>query len=75
MRTVNMHEAKTNLSRLVEEVEKGVEIAIARNGRVVARLVPAIQQPIDKRLGVARGLFTLPDDIDADNPEIERMFS
>ncbi|MGE3246706.1 MAG: type II toxin-antitoxin system Phd/YefM family antitoxin [Beijerinckiaceae bacterium] len=42
MSTVNMHEAKTHLSRLVEQIETGAEpeIVIARNGRPVARLVP-----------------------------------
>ncbi len=77
MRTVNMHEAKTNLSRLVEEIENGTssEIAIARNGKVVARLVPVAQQPVEHRLGIAKGRFSLPESIDVVNQEIEELFS
>jgi antitoxin (DNA-binding transcriptional repressor) of toxin-antitoxin stability system len=77
MRTVNMHEAKTNLSRLVEDIENGSEseIAIARNGRVVARLVPVERSPIGNRIGIARGQFVLPESIDALNKEIEESFT
>ena len=77
MRTVNMHEAKTNLSRLVEEIENGSEseIAIARNGKVVARLVPVTRSPVERRIGVARGQFVLPDSIDQLNNEIAELFT
>jgi prevent-host-death family protein len=71
-----MFEAKTNLSRLVEAIATGAEaeIVIARNGRPVARLVPVAVAPADRRLGVARGAFVVPDSIDAANEEIERLF-
>ncbi len=77
MRIVNMHDAKTNLSRLVEDLESGreTEIAIARNGRTVARLIPIERSPIERRLGIARGQFVLPDRIDALDKEIEESFS
>lgn len=73
---VNMLEAKTNLSALVEAVESGAdaEVIIARNGRPVARLVPIAASGLGQRIGVARGAFVLPDDIDAANTEIEGMF-
>jgi antitoxin (DNA-binding transcriptional repressor) of toxin-antitoxin stability system len=75
-RTVNMHEAKTHLSRLVEAIETGAasEVVIARNGRPVARLtaLPGPERP--RRLGVARGRFTVPDSIDAANPLIAELF-
>jgi antitoxin (DNA-binding transcriptional repressor) of toxin-antitoxin stability system len=76
VRIVNIFEAKTNLSRLVEAIAIGaeVEIVIARNGRPVARLVPIAVAPVGKRLGVARGAFVVPDSIDAANEEIERLF-
>lgn len=54
MKTVNMHQAKTQLSQLVEEVEAGAEILIARAGRPVARLVGIGSRGV--RLGVAKGL-------------------
>jgi prevent-host-death family protein len=76
MSTVNMHQAKSNLSRLVEAVESGAEheIIIARNGKPAARLVPVQPQRKPIRLGLAKGLFEVPEDIDELNPEIERLF-
>lgn len=77
MLKVNIHEAKSNLSRLVEAVETGAEdeIIIARNGRPVARLVSIKRPSTSRRLGVASGAFQVPDSIDALNDEIERLFS
>lgn len=76
MPTVNMLEAKSNLSKLVEAVETGVEteVIIARNGRPVARLVP-IAPKQGQRIGIARGQFVVPDTIDADNSIIEALFA
>ena len=76
MRAVNMLEAKSSLSRLVEAIEQGQEreIVIARNGRPAARLVPIDSVPAGKRLGVARGVFEVPDDIDLHNAEVARLF-
>ena len=79
MPTVNMLEAKTNLSRLVQAVESGAEaeIVIARNGRPAARLVPVeARKDTSKRLGLMAGKW--PDmsleDFDADNEEIAKLF-
>ncbi|MGD0429836.1 MAG: type II toxin-antitoxin system Phd/YefM family antitoxin [Acetobacteraceae bacterium] len=77
MPLVNMLEAKSNLSRLVDAIETGAEaeIIIARNGRPAARLV-AIKPPMTgKRIGVAKGKFAIPDDIDSDNSMIEDLFT
>jgi prevent-host-death family protein len=73
---VNMLDAKTNLSKLVEAVENGgeSEIIIARNGKPAARLVPLETKKRGVRIGVAKGLFEVPDDIDRDNEEIAKMF-
>jgi len=73
--TVNMLEAKNNLSKLVEAVESGGEreIIIARNGKPAARIVP-IEKKKRPRIGVAKGQFEVPDNIDRDNEEIARMF-
>lgn len=56
MTTVNMLEAKSNLSRLVEAVESGAEreIIIARNGKPAARLVPVRVRPTGPRIGAAK---------------------
>lgn len=76
MRAINMLQAKSSLSRLVEAVEQGEEreIIIARNGRPVARLVPLESEPAGKRIGVAKGKFKVPDDIDAHNEDVARLF-
>ena len=79
MPIVNMLDAKSNLSRLVEQVESGVEseIIIARNGKPAARIVP-IAAPVKtgKRLGLLAGQFvsTSQEEFDADNIEIARIF-
>ena len=75
MTTVNMHEAKTRLSQLVDAVQSGAEreIVLAKNGVPVARIVP-IEQPRKYRFGLAKGKWVAPDDIDALNPEIEKLF-
>jgi antitoxin (DNA-binding transcriptional repressor) of toxin-antitoxin stability system len=74
--TVNMLEAKTHLSRLVEAIETGAatEVVIARNGRPVARLTALAGPERPRRLGVARGQFTVPESIDAANPLIAELF-
>lgn len=69
MRLVNIHEAKTHLSRLVEEVCEGEEIVIARAGKPVARLVPVAQTRKRRKLGWLAGRLEVPDDFDAPLPE------
>jgi len=77
MTAINMLEAKTNLSRLVDAIERGAEreIVIARNGKPAARLVPMADSPVEQRIGIARGLFEVPDDIDTHNAEVARLFA
>lgn len=78
MTTVNMLDAKSNLSRLVDRIERGLdrEIVIARNGRPAARLVPTIKPATDKRIGLLKGRFEAPSlqQLDADNPAIAGAF-
>lgn len=66
--TYNMHEAKTQLSRLAERAAGGEEIIIARNGQPLARLVPVAEQR-PRRLGLWRGLIEVADDFDDPLPE------
>ena len=69
MSIVNIHEAKTHLSKLIARVEAGEEIVIARDGSPVARLV-GVCQPAAKRVsGRDRGLFSVPEEFDAPLPE------
>lgn len=75
--TVNIHAAKTHLSRLVERVEAGEEITIARDGRPVARLVPLGRRTRPRELGTLRDKIWLAPDWDSPelNEEIARGFN
>jgi prevent-host-death family protein len=69
MLTVNIHEAKTHLSRLLERVAAGEDVVIAKAGRPVARLI-AFQQAADNRkFGRDPRLFEVPDDFDEPLPD------
>jgi prevent-host-death family protein len=65
---VNIHEAKTHLSRLLQRVAAGEEVTIARSGVPVARLV-AVEPKAKRPLGFARGEIWIADDFDAPLPE------
>jgi prevent-host-death family protein len=71
METVNIHEAKTNLSRLLSRVELGEEIVIANRGVPVAKLVPLCQPKKFRRqsLGRDQGKFVVPKDFNDPLPE------
>jgi prevent-host-death family protein len=69
METVNIHQAKTHFSRLVERAEAGEEIIIARSGKPVARLVPIGQPTARRTFGQMRGLISVSDDFDAPLPD------
>ena len=74
---VNMLEAKSTLSRLVDTIERGEsrEIIIARDGKPAARLVPFAPARAGKRIGVAKGAFVVPDDIDASNDDVRALLT
>jgi len=75
VKQVNIYEAKTQLSRLVEEVEGGEEVVIARAGKPVARLVPYRAQAEPRRPGGWEGRIWIADDFDAPLPEdLQRLF-
>lgn len=65
MQTVNIHEAKTHLSRLLEQVAGGEEVVIAKAGKAIARLVPLEAAPKKRQLGLLKGKLKVPDDFDA----------
>jgi prevent-host-death family protein len=66
---VNIHEADTQLSRLLARVAIGEEIVIARAGEPIARLAPLVKQPKRRVLGQDEGLFEVPEDFDAPLPD------
>jgi len=76
MRTINIHAAKTQLSRLVDDAAAGEEIIIAKAGKPYARLCPLAEAPRRQRvLGILNGKFHIPDNFDTlFEDEIREMF-
>ncbi len=77
METVNIHEAKTHLSRLLEKVERGESFVIARAGKPIAKLTAIDEKPLEKRkLGFgANENWVIPEDFDRwAEGEIAEMF-
>lgn len=78
MKTVNIHEAKTQLSKLVEKAAKGEPFVIAKAGKPIVR-VTALSAPVGaqvRRIGFMEGQISVPDDFDRmGGDEIERIFS
>jgi prevent-host-death family protein len=75
MTTINIHEAKTHLSRLLERVEAGETIVIARAGDPIAKIAPLDAPPKPRRLGFLAGEFRVPRDFDRlGAAEIAAMF-
>ena len=71
---VNIHEAKTQLSRYLREVAAGGEVVIGKYGQPIAKLVPYTSGKPKYRFGLAAGQFTIPDDFDAIDQRIIDMF-
>jgi prevent-host-death family protein len=71
---INVHAAKTNLSRLLERAEAGEEIVIGRAGKPVAKLVPYVPERPKRVFGRLKGQIVIHGDFDADNEEIAREF-
>jgi prevent-host-death family protein len=67
-RTVNVHEAKTHLSRLLDKVSRGEEITIAKAGKPIARLVPLVATRL-RSLGFDQGVVEIAADFDEPLPE------
>ena len=77
MRTVNIHEAKTHLSRLVEQAARGEPFIIAKAGKAIVKVVPLELSETDtgRRLGFLKGELRIPEDFDEmGREEIERLF-
>ena len=69
MKQVNIHQAKTELSKLVERAEAGEEVIICRSGKPAAKLVPWTRVRGRRRLGLLDGKFKIPDDFNRPLPE------
>jgi len=77
MHTISLFEAKTHLSRVVEELVSGSEeeVIISRHGKPMVRVTAIQPKNISRRIGLAKGKFVVPDDFDAMNPQIEQLFA
>ncbi len=80
MRTINIHQAKTHLSRLVDEAVQGDSFVIAKRGKGLVQVtrLGEPEAPVKQRLGFMKGMYTLPDnywEVDKEmDREIEKMF-
>jgi prevent-host-death family protein len=74
MLTVNMLEAKTQLSKLVEAAERGEEVVITRNGRPAVRLTPVTKRDVSRRIGMAKGKFVPPEPSEELDREVAALF-
>ncbi|WP_420960204.1 type II toxin-antitoxin system Phd/YefM family antitoxin [Brucella sp. IR073] len=77
MRTVNIHEAKTHLSRLIDKAAKGEPFVIAKSGKPMVKVVAidAAAPDAKRRIGFLDGQFSIPDDFDdMGREEIEKLF-
>ncbi len=68
MKAVNIHDAKTQFSKLIQRVESGESIVISRAGRPVARLVPEVKPELPRKLGEDTGQIWMSEDFDAPLP-------
>ena len=76
MHTVSLFDAKTHLSRIVDDLVSGRDdrVIISRHGKPVVCVTPLPAIDTQKRIGIARGQFQVPDDIDASNAHISALF-
>jgi antitoxin (DNA-binding transcriptional repressor) of toxin-antitoxin stability system len=77
MQTISLFQAKTHLSRMVDDLLSGKEdrIVIARRGKPAVCMISLHKVDISKRIGLAKGRFDIPEDIDATNSTIAAMFT
>jgi prevent-host-death family protein len=71
---VNIHEAKTHFSRLLQRVAMGEEVVIAKAGTPVAKLLPLNSKKPEFKFGSAKGEFVVPDDFNEPDPALEDSF-
>lgn len=74
MQIYNIHEAKTNLSKLIEKTAKGEEVIIAKAGKPVAKLTSYKKPLKPRKLGLLKGKIWVSDDFNDEDEEINKMF-
>ena len=74
MQVINIHQAKTNLSKLIEKTQNGEDVIIAKAGKPVAKLVFFKEKLKPRKLGFWKGKVWMPDDFNDEDPEINKLF-
>jgi len=74
MQIINIHQAKTNLSKLIEKTQNGEDVVIAKAGKPVAKLVAYKEKLKPRKLGLWKGKVWVPDDFDKEDEEINKLF-
>ncbi len=76
MNTVSLFDAKTHLSRIVEALTTGKEksVIVSRHGKPMIKMVAIQPNDVSRRIGLAKGQFQVPDDIDGANADIASLF-
>lgn len=74
MQTINIHQAKTNLSKLIQKTLNGEDVVIAKAGKPVVKLVVYKEKLKPRKFGLLKGKIWVSDDFDDEDPEINKMF-
>lgn len=74
MQVINIHQAKTNLSKLIEKTLNGEDIVIAKAGKPVVKLVTYKEKLKPRKFGLLKGKIWVSDDFDDEDPEINKLF-
>lgn len=74
MQIINIHKAKTNLSKLIEKTQNGEEVIIAKAGKPVVKLVPFKEKLKPRKPGLWKGKIWIADDFDEEDEEINKLF-
>jgi len=74
MQLVNIHNAKTNLSKLIEKVLAGEDVTLAKAGKPVAKIVAYKEKVKPRKSGLLKGKIWIPDDFNEEDKEINKMF-
>lgn len=74
MQIFNIHQTKTNLSKLLEKMHKGEDIIIAKAGKPIAKLVPYEEKLKPRKFGLWKGKVSIPDNFDDEDEEINKLF-
>lgn len=74
MQIVNIYQAKTQLSQLIQQAQQGQDVIIAKAGKPVVRVIPFKPEKKDRQPGLLKGQIKVSPDFDEEDPEINKLF-